>query len=185
MSQIIPKALGRDQPMAFFSGPSFAKELVEDQPTAVVVASIDAQVLAMAQSLFHHEFLRVCKYRRNREKLIFFVHQQTTDTSTDVVGVEVGGALKNVFAIAAGIIEGLGFGLNATAGSEIFGFETFSQFSVVTRGCSEMTRLSIALGANPHTLSGLSGIGDLMLTCYGARKKIVLNMMSTSRCLYI
>ncbi len=79
-------------------------------------------------------------------------------TSDDVVGVEVGGALKNVFAIGAGVAEGLGLGANALA-------------ALVTRGLTEMTRLSVAMGANPHTLSGLSGAGDLVLTCYGAASR--------------
>jgi len=79
-------------------------------------------------------------------------------TSSDVVGVEVGGALKNIYAIAAGMAEGMGFKLNTAA-------------LLVTRGCSEMRKLAVTLGAKPATLSGLSGIGDLMLTCFGAASR--------------
>mmetsp|Transcript_82822 Transcript_82822/g.124334 ORF Transcript_82822/g.124334 Transcript_82822/m.124334 type:complete len:168 (-) Transcript_82822:25-528(-) len=75
-------------------------------------------------------------------------------TTTDVLGVEIGGALKNIFAIGAGMIDGMGFGKNSLA-------------ALVTRGCSEMRKLALAMGSKPETLSGLSGIGDLMLTCYG------------------
>jgi len=136
MSDLVPTVLGRDQPMAFISGPSFAKELMQDYPTAVVVASKITQLCEDVQRLFASETLRV----------------YTTD---DVIGVQVGGALKNIFAIAAGIIEGLGLGVNTMA-------------ALVTRGCSEMCKLAVALGGRPETLSGLSGIGDLMLSCFGA-----------------
>lgn len=137
MSDIIPEALDNpDQPVAFFSGPSFAKEMCENVPTLVTVASRDPALADRVQRMFHHPALRVY-------------------TSDDVIGVELAGALKNVFAIAAGVCDALGFGLNTTA-------------ALVTRGCSEMTRLAIDLGAQPLTLSGLSGVGDLMLTCYGA-----------------
>jgi len=137
MSDIVPDALGRpDQPMAFLSGPSFAKELMASTPTAVVAASTDIKLAEDVQKLFTSTSFRCY-------------------TSNDVLGVEVGGALKNVFAIAAGIVDGLGLGMNSMA-------------ALVTRGCHEMTRLAVAMGAQPHTLSGLSGIGDLMLTCFGA-----------------
>lgn len=136
MSDIVPEALGRNQPMAFISGPSFAKELMQDVPTAVVVASVDSVTRERVQRLFASPSFRV----------------YTTD---DVVGVEIGGALKNVFAIAAGMSEGLGLGTNTLA-------------ALVTRGCSEMTRLAVKMGARPDTVSGLSGIGDLMLTCFGS-----------------
>lgn len=137
MSDIIPEALEHaDQPCAFFSGPSFAKELVENVPTLVTVAAKTHEIAVRVQDLFHHPALRI----------------YTTD---DVIGVELAGALKNVFAIAAGVCDALGFGLNTTA-------------ALVTRGCSEMTHLAIDLGAQPRTLAGLSGVGDLMLTCYGA-----------------
>jgi len=137
MDSVIPNALENpDQPTAFFSGPSFAKELVERVPTAVVIASSDEKVLLEVQKLFLQPTLRV----------------YITD---DVIGVEVGGALKNIYAIAAGIAEGYGLGMNSLA-------------AIVTRGCHEMTKLAVKLGARPETLSGLSGIGDLMLTCYGS-----------------
>jgi len=136
MSELIPAALERVQPMAFVSGPSFAKELLSNQPTAIVVASTDQVIANKVQELFASAYVRV----------------YTTD---DVIGVEVGGALKNVFAIAAGITEGLGFGMNTMA-------------ALVTRSCSEITKLAVAMGAHPKTVSGLSGIGDLMLTCFGS-----------------
>jgi len=135
MSCLIPKVLERPQPLAIISGPSFAKELLEQQPTAVVSASEDRELAIQVQLLFASPALRVY-------------------TSNDVVGVEIGGALKNVFAIAAGVAEGLGLGMNSRAG-------------LVTRGCAEMKRVALAMGAKPETLSGLTGIGDLMLTCFG------------------
>jgi glycerol-3-phosphate dehydrogenase (NAD+) len=137
MSDIIPAALGNpDQPLAFFSFPSFAKEMCENVPTLVTVAAKTEALARRVQDVFHHPALRIY-------------------TSDDVIGVELAGALKNVFAIAAGVCDALGFGLN-------------TQAALVTRGCSEMMRLAIELGAQPITLSGLSGVGDLMLTCYGA-----------------
>jgi len=135
MSDLVPACLGRDQPMAFFSGPSFAVELMRNVPTLAVVASTDLVLAEKVQKLFSSEDLRV----------------YTTD---DVIGVEVGGALKNVFAIAAGICEGLGLGNNTIA-------------ALATRGCSEMRKLAVAMGAREKTLAGLTGIGDLMLTCFG------------------
>lgn len=136
LDEIFPQALDPEQPTAFLSGPSFAKELLERQPTAVVIASRDQHLAETFQRLFASKWLRVY-------------------TASDVVGVEVGGALKNVIAIAAGIAEGLGLGMNSMA-------------ALVTRGCSEMKRLAMAMGARPETLAGLSGIGDLMLTCFGS-----------------
>jgi len=135
MNDVIADALGRKQPMAFLSGPSFARELMEDQPTGLVLASEDEKLVQDLQSMLASGRLRVY-------------------TSTDVIGVEVGGALKNIYAIAAGMAEGMGFKLNTAA-------------LLVTRGCSEMRKLATTLGAKPQTLSGLSGIGDLMLTCFG------------------
>jgi len=137
MDSVIPNALENpNQPTAFFSGPSFAKELVEKKPTAVVVASTNETLLVEVQKLFLQPFLRV----------------YITD---DCIGVEVGGALKNIYAIAAGIAEGYGTGMNSIA-------------AIVCRGCHEMTKIAVKLGARRETLSGLSGIGDLMLTCYGS-----------------
>ena len=118
------------------SGPSFALEVARGQPTALVVASEDDALAAMAVAAFHGDALRVY-------------------TSSDVVGVEVGGAVKNVLAIATGIVDGMAqAGLNARA-------------ALITRGLAEMTRLGIALGARAETFMGLSGLGDLVLTATG------------------
>jgi glycerol-3-phosphate dehydrogenase (NAD+) len=135
MSQLVPDVLGRKQRMAFLSGPSFAKELVENVPTAVVAAAEDPEMQRAVQDIFLSKVLRVY-------------------TSGDVIGTEVGGALKNVIAIGAGICAGMGLGLNSLA-------------MLITRGTSEINRLAITMGAHPSTLSGLAGMGDLMLTCYG------------------
>lgn len=121
--------------LAYLSGPSFAKEVGQRVPTAVVVASYSEKLSKIVQQAFSHTFFRV--YR-----------------SSDVVGVEIGGSLKNVLAIAAGIGDGMGFGYNARA-------------AIITRGLAEMSRMAVAKGANPLTLAGLSGMGDLVLTCTG------------------
>jgi glycerol-3-phosphate dehydrogenase (NAD(P)+) len=118
------------------SGPSFAVEVAQGQPTAVTVAFSDPQVAALIQQEFSSEALRLY-------------------TSTDVIGVELGGALKNVIAIAAGIAAGVGLGYNSTA-------------ALITRGIAEITRLAVACGARRETLAGLSGVGDLVLTCTGS-----------------
>jgi len=118
------------------SGPSFAKEVVSCQPTAVVVASAKTGAASVAQRAFSSPYFR-------------------TYTHTDVTGVELGGALKNVMAVATGIAEGLGLGFNARA-------------ALVTRGLAEMTRLGLALGAEQSTFAGLAGLGDLVLTCTGS-----------------
>ena len=118
------------------SGPSFAKEVVTCQPTAVVVASGEEGAAAIAQRAFSSAYFRAY-------------------THTDVIGVELGGALKNVMAVATGIAEGLGLGFNARA-------------ALVTRGLAEMTRLGLALGAEQSTFAGLAGLGDLVLTCTGS-----------------
>lgn len=118
------------------SGPSFAKEVVTRQPTAVVVASENDEAASVAQRAFSSAYFR-------------------TYTHTDVTGVELGGALKNVMAVATGIAEGLGLGFNARA-------------ALVTRGLAEMTRLGLALGAEQSTFAGLAGLGDLVLTCTGS-----------------
>jgi glycerol-3-phosphate dehydrogenase (NAD(P)+) len=117
------------------SGPSFAQEVANGQPTALVAASADAPLCAHAVQVFHGDSLRVY-------------------TSPDPVGVEVGGAVKNVMAIATGIADGLQLGLNARA-------------ALITRGLAEMTRLGLALGARADTFMGLSGLGDLVLTATG------------------
>jgi glycerol-3-phosphate dehydrogenase (NAD(P)+) len=118
------------------SGPSFAAEVVAQQPTAVVVASTDADAALFSQQTFSSIHFR-------------------TYTHSDVIGVEVGGALKNVMAVATGIAEGLGLGFNARA-------------ALITRGLAEMTRLGVKLGGEPATLAGLAGLGDLVLTCTGS-----------------
>jgi glycerol-3-phosphate dehydrogenase (NAD(P)+) len=117
------------------SGPSFALEVARGQPTALVAASTDDALTALGVQAFHSETMRVY-------------------TSNDAAGVEVGGAVKNVMAIATGIADGLSLGLNARA-------------ALVTRGLAEMTRLGIALGARAETFMGLSGLGDLVLTATG------------------
>ncbi|HMO05528.1 MAG TPA: NAD(P)H-dependent glycerol-3-phosphate dehydrogenase [Kiritimatiellia bacterium] len=119
--------------VAALSGPSHAEEVARGVPTAVTVASADPAASAFWQEAFNGASFRVY-------------------TSDDIIGVEVGGALKNVIAIAAGICDGLGFGDNTKA-------------ALMTRGLAEITRLGIRFGANPATFSGLSGIGDLMVTC--------------------
>jgi glycerol-3-phosphate dehydrogenase (NAD(P)+) len=121
--------------LAVLSGPSFARELAEQAPTAVVVAAHDAGVRHEAARRLHTAYLR-------------------TYTSDDVVGVECGGALKNVIAIASGAIEAMGFGHNTRA-------------ALITRGIAEVARLAMARGGSALTLAGLAGIGDLVLTCTG------------------
>jgi glycerol-3-phosphate dehydrogenase (NAD(P)+) len=118
------------------SGPSFAAEVVQCQPTAVVVASENPEAAEITQRAFSSRYFRAY-------------------TNTDVIGVELGGALKNVMAVATGIAEGLGLGFNARA-------------ALITRGLAEMTRLGIALGADQSTFAGLAGLGDLVLTCTGS-----------------
>ena len=121
--------------MAVLSGPSFASELARGAPTLVLVASRTADVAARVQEEFRAPYFRLY-------------------ASDDVTGVEVGGAMKNVIAIAAGVVEGLGLGPNALA-------------ALITRGLTEISRLACALGGRRETLAGLSGLGDLILTCTG------------------
>jgi glycerol-3-phosphate dehydrogenase (NAD(P)+) len=121
--------------LTFLSGPSFAKEVAVGQPTAVVIAAHEAEVGAEVMKRFHTPYLR-------------------TYASDDVVGVECGGALKNVIAIAAGAVDGMGFGHNARA-------------ALITRGLAELARLAMSRGGSALTLSGLAGLGDLVLTCTG------------------
>jgi glycerol-3-phosphate dehydrogenase (NAD(P)+) len=137
MSEILVDELGQDaEPrLTYLSGPSFAKEVAAGVPTAVVVAGTDEPKTHAVQRHFATDRFRVY-------------------SSDDVVGVEVGGALKNVIAIAAGAIDGLGFGYNSRAG-------------LITRGLAEIGRLAARKGANPLTLAGLAGLGDLVLTCTG------------------
>ncbi len=137
MAQVLSSVLpaGTSARTAYLSGPSFAAEVAHELATAVTVASESESTARKAQALFQTSFFRV--YR-----------------SSDVTGVELGGALKNVIAIAAGMAVGLGQGHNATA-------------ALITRGLAEIARLGMALGARPLTLSGLAGMGDLILTCTG------------------
>ena len=121
--------------LAVISGPSFAREVARELPTVVTVASEDIKTAALTQQVFATPYFRVY-------------------TSEDVIGVELGGSLKNVIAIGAGVVDGLGLGLNARA-------------ALITRGMTEIRRLGLKLGANPRTFTGLAGIGDLILTCTG------------------
>eukprot|EP00257_Ricinus_communis_P025998 XP_025013412.1 glycerol-3-phosphate dehydrogenase [NAD(+)] 2, chloroplastic isoform X2 [Ricinus communis] len=135
MSQIIPQALNNPrQPFIALSGPSFALELMNKLPTAMVVASKDKKLADAAQQLLASSHLRI-------------------STSSDVTGVEIAGALKNVLAIAAGIVEGMNLGNNSMA-------------ALVAQGCSEIRWLATKMGAKPATITGLSGTGDIMLTCF-------------------
>jgi glycerol-3-phosphate dehydrogenase (NAD(P)+) len=137
MSEIIRHVLSdRVEPrVVALSGPSFAREVAQKDPTAIVAASSDQGAREMVQ--------------RNLSSNVFRVY-----TNSDVVGVEMGGAVKNVVAIAAGVVRGLGMGTNTVA-------------AIITRGLAEITRLAIAEGAKGETMAGLAGLGDLVLTCTG------------------
>jgi glycerol-3-phosphate dehydrogenase (NAD(P)+) len=137
MDEVFSTLLTSDQMERFtvLSGPSFATEVAREMPTAVVVASRSRDARLRAQEVFQTDYFRVY-------------------TNRDVIGVELGGALKNVIALAAGVAAGLGFGHNTRA-------------ALMTRGLAEMTRLGVALGADRHTFAGLAGMGDLVLTCTG------------------
>jgi glycerol-3-phosphate dehydrogenase (NAD(P)+) len=134
LSEVLPAAAMEN--FCALSGPSFAAEVAGGAPTAVVVASRDEAKAVMAQDIFQTPAFRVY-------------------TNTDVVGVELGGALKNVVAIAAGVTAGLGYGHNTMA-------------ALITRGLAEITRLGLAVGAEKATFYGLAGLGDLVLTCTGS-----------------
>ena len=134
-SEIVRQELGPGVRIGVLSGPSFASEVARELPTAVCIASADAGVVEQVQAEFRAPYFRLYG-------------------SGDVVGVEIGGALKNVIAIAAGVAEGLGLGHNAQAG-------------LITRGLAEIARLACAAGAHRDTLAGLAGLGDLVLTCTG------------------
>ncbi|MBA3645346.1 MAG: NAD(P)-dependent glycerol-3-phosphate dehydrogenase [Gemmatimonadaceae bacterium] len=123
-------------PVVALSGPSFAVEVVRCQPTAVVLASVDESVVKSTQQIFNSPYFR-------------------TYSHSDVTGVELGGALKNVMAVATGVADGLGLGFNARA-------------ALITRGLAEMIRLGTSLGAEASTFAGLAGLGDLVLTCTGS-----------------
>ncbi len=139
MSEVLRQVLPAGCRVVVLSGPSFAHEVACELPTAVVVAASDADTSA-----------HVLEQLRGKRFRLY-----ATD---DVIGVELGGAYKNVIAIAAGVVEGLGLGHNALAG-------------LVTRGLAEMTRLAVAVGGRQETLAGLSGLGDLVLTCTGAASR--------------
>lgn len=136
MSQVITHETAGRVPVVVLSGPSFAIEVARELPTVVLAASADAEAASRVQEHFRGRGLRLY-------------------ASDDVVGVEIGGALKNVIAIAAGVVEGLGLGHNAMA-------------ALITRGLTEISRLASAEGGQRETLAGLSGLGDLVLTCTGS-----------------
>ena len=139
VSEIASEVLGNEQQYAILAGPSHAEELIQDMPTAVVVASESKQLATLVQNAFMNKTFRIY-------------------TSQDVVGVELGGALKNVFAIAAGAIDGLKLGDNTKA-------------ALMTRGNVEMARLGSQLGGQALTFNGLSGIGDLIVTCTSSHSR--------------
>ncbi len=134
MEQVLPASLHSS--LAVLSGPSFAREVAQGLPTAVTIAACNTELAFDLQRLFSTETMRAY-------------------ASTDLLGVQMAGALKNVIAIAAGICDGMELGDNARA-------------ALITRGLAEITRLGVKLGANPMTFSGLAGLGDLVLTCTGA-----------------
>ena len=133
IKETIPKL--KEENLVVLSGPSFAKEVAQKIPTAITIASKNIDTATYMQHVFATEYFRV--YVNN-----------------DPIGLELGGAVKNVIAIAAGFVDGMGLGLNTRA-------------AVITRGLAEIRRIGIKLNANPHTFSGLSGVGDLILTCTG------------------
>jgi len=135
MSQVIEQEAGPSHPVVVLSGPSFAIEVARELPTAVLAASADPAAIEQVQGEFRGPYFRLYG-------------------SDDVIGVEIGAAMKNIIAIAAGVVEGLGLGHNALA-------------ALITRGLAELTRLACAAGGRRETLAGLSGLGDLVLTCTG------------------
>lgn len=135
ISQVIEEEIGDARPIVALSGPSFATEVARGLPTAVVAASTSREAVEEVQCEFRSRYFRLY-------------------ASNDVIGVEMGGAMKNIIAIAAGVVESLGLGQNALA-------------ALITRGLAEISRLTCAAGGRSDTLSGLSGLGDLVLTCTG------------------
>jgi glycerol-3-phosphate dehydrogenase (NAD(P)+) len=133
LHQVAERQLGNQRPLAVLSGPSFAKEVAMELPTAVTIASHCPQYAQELVNLFHNHYFRPY-------------------TSTDIIGVQLGGAIKNIMAIAAGIADGLGLGANTRA-------------ALITRGLAEMVRFGTALGGQRETFMGLAGLGDLVLTC--------------------
>lgn len=138
MSEILVECFPRN-PVAVLSGPSHAEEVAQKMPTAVVLGSADAEVRGRLQCAFATSFFRPY-------------------TSEDVAGIELGGALKNIFALAAGVCDGLGLGDNSKA-------------ALITRALAELIRLGVALGGKRETFQGLSGIGDLMVTCFSRHSR--------------
>lgn len=132
LSTTVAREIGREVPLAILSGPTFAKELADDLPTACTIASNDDKFLEDLISRFHNNLFRIYK-------------------SKDMTGVQLGGAVKNIIAVGAGMGDGLGFGVN-------------SRTALITRGLAEIVRLGKELNAEPQTLYGLSGLGDLLLT---------------------
>lgn len=133
LHQVAEQVLGKDRPLAILSGPSFAIEVAKGLPTAVTIAATDEQFAKDLVDLFHNNYFRPY-------------------TSTDIIGVQLGGTVKNVMAIASGIVDGLEFGANSRA-------------ALITRGLNEMVRFGVALGGKAETFMGLAGMGDLVLTC--------------------
>jgi len=133
LKDVLPEAF-HDR-LCFLSGPSFAKEVAQKMPTAITLAAYDPEIGEKAQDVLSNTYFRVY-------------------TNPDVIGVELAGSLKNVVAIAAGVLQGMGYGYNSMA-------------ALLTRGLVEMARLGSSMGANPLTFSGLAGMGDLVLTCTG------------------
>lgn len=153
ISEIVKEVAGTAHPFVCLSGPSFAKEVVAGHPTAIVAASKDAAAARAVQNDLSFENLRIY-------------------TNADVIGTEIGGSVKNVMAIAAGMATGLGFGSNSVA-------------ALITRGLAEITRLARREGAHMETLMGLAGLGDLVLTCTGglSRNRFVGEELGKGRCL--
>jgi len=141
MNGVLQETLPQIPPerLAVISGPSFAREVAQNLPTVVTAASKNMEIAALVQQVLVTPYFRVY-------------------TSDDVIGVELGGSLKNVIAIAAGVIDGLQLGLNTRA-------------ALITRGMTEIRRLGLKLGANPRTFTGLAGYGDLILTCTGGGRR--------------
>ncbi|WP_045223358.1 NAD(P)H-dependent glycerol-3-phosphate dehydrogenase [Methyloterricola oryzae] len=133
LSDVVTDIMGADRPAAVLSGPTFASEVAAGKPTAITVASRQTDMAAKTAALLHNKYFRAY-------------------TTSDIVGVQLGGATKNVLAIAAGMADGLGFGANARA-------------ALITRGLAELLRLGLAMGGRMETLMGLAGVGDLLLTC--------------------
>jgi len=133
LHQCVETLISRNIPSAVLSGPTFAREVAADLPTAITIASEQSEFAKQFAGILHNQRFRVY-------------------TSTDITGVQVGGAVKNVLAIAAGIADGLGFGAN-------------TRTALITRGINEMMRLGIKMGGKPETFMGLAGMGDLILTC--------------------